>query len=153
MRNFSIKFDTSRTQVILKIKTMGRESLKTMLVYQAFRYELQPTKGQLIAFRNHAGMARFAYNWGLQERIRIFEENEGKDRFVSAIDQQKIWDDWKRSNAPWWPEVSKCAPQEALRNLDQAFKNYWRGRKAGRKVGFPKFKKRGGRDSFKFCGM
>jgi putative transposase len=34
-------------------------------------------------------------------------------------------------------------PQEALRDLDRAYANYWRGRKASRRVGLPKFKKRG----------
>ena len=123
-----------------------------MLTNQAYKYELQPTKGQLHLLRSHAGAARFAYNWGLAERIRIFEENEGKDRFVSSIGQHKAWNSWKRVNAPWWVEVSKCAPQGALQNLEKAFKNFWRSRKAGRKVGFPKFKKRGVHDSFTFTG-
>ena len=123
-----------------------------MMTNQAYRYELQLTRGQLSSLRQHAGAARFAYNWGLQERIRIFKENEGNDRFVSSIDQHKGWNVWKRVNAPWWTEVSKCAPQEALRNLDSAFKNFWRGRKSGHKVGFPKFKKRGVHDSFSFTG-
>ena len=45
-------------------------------------------------------------------------------------------------------EVSKCAPQEALRDLEQAYKNFFRRialKKAGPlkgKAGFPKFKKR-----------
>ncbi len=123
-----------------------------MLIHQAYRYELRPTRGQLASLRKHAGMARFAYNWGLQERIRIFKENEGRDRFTSSYSQHKAWNIWKRSNAPWWTEVSSRAPQGALKNLDQAFKNFWAGRKSGRKVGFPKFKKRGVHDSFKLWG-
>jgi len=49
-------------------------------------------------------------------------------------------------------EVSKCAPQEALRDLDKAFTNFWRGKKKGFKVGFPKFKKKGRHDSFRLYG-
>jgi putative transposase len=49
-------------------------------------------------------------------------------------------------------EVSKCAPQEALRDLHKAFTNFWRGRKKRKKVGFPKFKKKGRQDSFKLLG-
>lgn len=124
-----------------------------MLTNQAYRYELQPTKRQLSLIRQHAGTARFVYNWGLQERLRIFKDNEGKDRFVSAIDQHKAWNIWKRINAPWWSEVSKCAPQEALRNLDLAFRKFWKGRMRKRRVGFPKFKKRGARDSFRLTGL
>ncbi len=49
-------------------------------------------------------------------------------------------------------EVSKCAPQEALRDLDKAFNNFYRGLKEGTDVGFPKFKKRGEHDSFRLTG-
>jgi putative transposase len=49
---------------------------------------------------------------------------------------------------------SKCIPQEALRDLDQAFKNFKTGRKTGRKVGFPKFKKKNRcKDSFQLTGV
>ncbi len=43
----------------------------------------------------------------------------------------------------WLYEISKCAPQEALRDLDRAYAAFWRGRTAGRRVGFPKFKRKG----------
>ncbi len=49
-------------------------------------------------------------------------------------------------------ETSKCAPQEALRNLHRAFKNFYRGLKTGKKIGFPRFKRRGVRDSFRLYG-
>lgn len=49
-------------------------------------------------------------------------------------------------------EVSKCAPQEALRDLDRAFKNFFRGLKQTQKIGFPKFKKKSFSDSFRLTG-
>lgn len=49
-------------------------------------------------------------------------------------------------------EVSKCAPQEALRDLDRAFSNFFAGLKAGKKAGIPKFKKKGVRGSFRLTG-
>jgi len=30
----------------------------------------------------------------------------------------------KQTDYPWMYEVSKCAPQEALRDLEKAFKNF-----------------------------
>jgi len=54
--------------------------------------------------------------------------------------------------------VSKCAPQEALRDLDQAFAHFFRRvkeKKAGKqlKVGFPRFKsKKNGLGSFRLTG-
>jgi putative transposase len=54
----------------------------------------------------------------------------------------------KQTDYPWMYEVSKCAPQEALRDLEQAYRNFFRKlelKKQGKwkgKLGFPKFKKR-----------
>jgi putative transposase len=123
-----------------------------MLVNQAYRYELDPNNVQGTLFAKHAGTARFAWNWALARRIERFEKNEGKARFTCAAEQHREWNEWKRTGAPWWTEVSKCAPQEAFRDLDQAFKNFCQARKAGREVGFPKFKKRGLHDSFRLTG-
>ncbi len=49
-----------------------------------------------------------------------------------------------QSQNPWYYEVSKCAPQQALRDLDRAFKNFLTIPKRG----FPKFKKKGKKDGF-----
>jgi putative transposase len=54
----------------------------------------------------------------------------------------------------WLDEVAKCAPQEALGDLDRAFANFWQGRKQGRRVGYPNFKKRGRcPDRFRLTGQ
>jgi len=57
-------------------------------------------------------------------------------------------------------QYSKCIPQESLRDLERAFKNFqqnWKARQAGqtrRYVGFPKFKKKGRcKDSFRLNGV
>ena len=105
------------------------------------------TSSTLLA--KHAGTARFAWNWGLARRKEALECGE---RVPNAIEQNRDWNRWKHDNAPWAREVSKCAPQESLRNLDQAFANFWRARKEGRAVGFPKFKKKGRHDSFRLTG-
>ncbi|WP_316521232.1 IS607 family element RNA-guided endonuclease TnpB [Kitasatospora brasiliensis] len=54
---------------------------------------------------------------------------------------------------PWWHEVSTYAFQSAFYDADAAFKNWFdslTGRRAGRAVGYPRFKKKGrARDSFR----
>ncbi len=120
-----------------------------MLINRAYRYELDPNKEQRILFAKHAGAARFAYNWGLARRIALWEQEKKR---TNAIFQHKELNTLKKTDFPWMYEVSKCAPQEALRNLDNAFRNFFRGLKAGRKVGFPKFKKKGRHDSFRLTG-
>jgi len=123
-----------------------------MLVHKAYRYELDPTNSQKSSLLQHAGIARFAYNWGLEHRIKLYRENQGADRFTDAMKQHKLLNSLKKTQFPWMYECSKCAPQEALRNLDRAFRNFIRGLKTGQKVGFPRFKRRGVRDSFRLTG-
>ncbi|MCX4524028.1 IS607 family element RNA-guided endonuclease TnpB [Streptomyces anulatus] len=54
---------------------------------------------------------------------------------------------------PWWREVSTYAFQSAFIDADQAWKNWLdslAGRRAGRKVGYPRFKKKSrAKDSFR----
>lgn len=121
-----------------------------MKVKRAFRYELKPKKEQLILLAKHAGCSRFAYNWGLSERVKLYKET---GRQTNAIEQHRILNTLKQTEYPWMYEVSKCAPQEALRDLDKAFNNFFRGIKEGRKTGFPKYKKKGMHDSFRLTGI
>lgn len=123
-----------------------------MKVNQAFRYEIDPTNVQRSLLVKSAGVARFAFNWALADRKRRFEENEGKAKYTTAIEQHRLLNNLKATAFPWMYEVSKCAPQEALRDCERAFKNFWRGWKQGRKVGFPRFKKKGLNDSFRLTG-
>ncbi len=112
-----------------------------MLVRQAFRYELAPTAAQRTALANHAGAARWAWNWGLAVRSKAFRR---RGETLTAIDLHRLLNRLKRTpRYAWLYEVSKCAPQEALRDLDRAYAGVWRGRRQGRRVGFPRFKKRG----------
>ncbi len=123
-----------------------------MLVHKAYRYELDPNNHQKSSLYNHAGAARFAYNWGLEQRIALFKENRGEERFTDAMKQHKLLNSLKKTQFSWMYECSKCAPQEALRDLHRAFKNFYRGIRQGKKVGFPRFKRKGARDSFRLTG-
>jgi len=115
-----------------------------MLVNKAYRYELKPNKQQLTLLKKHAGCARFAWNRGLSEKKRLWEEEK---RSTNAIEQHRMLNRLKKTDFPWMCEVSKCAPQEALRDLDRTFKNCFEGR-----ADFPKHKKKGIRDSFRLTG-
>ena len=115
---------------------------------RAYKTELDLNDRQVTACRKHAGAARWAYNWGLQRKQEAYRQT-GKS--PSAIDLHRELNALKRTDVPWMYEVSKCAPQEALRNLDTAFAHFFRRaqlKKAGKyqgKLGYPKrtSKKRG----------
>ena len=117
-----------------------------MIVYRAYRTELDPNNRQRTLLLKSAGVARFAWNWGLQRRI---EEYRLTGRSSNAIVQHRQLNGYKKVFFPWMYEVSKCCPQEALRDLDRAFKNFFEGR-----AKFPKFKsKKRGAGSFRLTGQ
>jgi transposase len=82
-----------------------------------------------------------AWNWGLSIRRKAFQRRR---ETVGAVELHRLLIRLKGTPGyGWLYEVSKCAPQEALRDLDRAYANSWRGRKAGRRVGRPRLKKKG----------
>jgi putative transposase len=117
-------------------------------IQRAYKTELDLNNEQLTACRKHAGAARWAYNWGLARKQEAYRAT-GKS--PSAIDLHRELNALKQTQVPWMYEVSKCAPQEALRNLDYAFAHFFRRAQLKRQgalrgtVGYPtrKSKKRG----------
>ncbi len=115
-----------------------------MIVQQAYRYELDPTRYEAECLARHAGAARFAHNWAV-ERCRL--ALAAGPSIPSAVTLRREWNRWKRTNAPWWEEVSKCAPQEAFRNVQGSYAN-WRAGRASEQ----RFHRRGAKDSFRLTG-
>jgi putative transposase len=116
---------------------------------------LDLNNAQKTACAGHAGAARWAYNWGLARKIEAYQAGQ---KVPTAIDLHRELNALKKTELAWMYEVSKCAPQEALRNLDQAFAHFFRRvqeKRAGKKiqVGFPRFKsKKNGLGNFRLAG-
>jgi len=108
---------------------------------KSFKTKLKVNNQQKTILAKHAGVARHAYNWGLATCITEYEQTKKRP---SAITLHKRLVAEVKSINPWYYEVSKCAPQQALRDLDIAFKNFLTVSKRG----FPKFKKKGKKDNF-----
>ena len=106
-----------------------------------FKTELKLNNKQKTLMAKHAGVARHAYNWGL---ATCFEALEKGEKLPTAIDLHKKLVAEVKPAYPWYYEVSKCAPQQALRNLSTAFKNWWVHQHTKK----PRFKKKGRRDRF-----
>ena len=124
-----------------------------MRVQRAYKHELNVNNAQITLLKKHAGVSRFTYNWGLAQRQKLYQNNTADDRYTNAIKQHKVLNSLKKSEFPWMYEVSKCAPQEALRDLDRAYRNFFRSIKKGGRHGFPRFKKKGrSLDSFRLTG-
>lgn len=112
-----------------------------MSAYEAVRIRLDPTPRQTRLLESHAGGARFAYNLMLAHVQRQISLGEKPDWTLYAM--RRWWNEWKDEIAPWWRENSKEAYGSAFEWLSQALRNWSdsrKGRRAGRRVGWPKYK-------------
>jgi putative transposase len=122
-----------------------------MIIHRGYKTEIKLNNRQETLCRKHVGCARFAYNWGLHRKIEAYRQT-GKS--PNAIALHRELNQLKQTQFPWMYEVSKCAPQEALRNLDRAFHHFFRRVRNGNPPGFPKFKSRKrGLGSFRLTGV
>lgn len=126
-----------------------------MLVTQGYRVELDLTHEQITACRQHVGASRWAYNYGLRRKQECYQAGL---KTPTAIDLHREINALKQ-DTPWMYGVSKCAFQEGLRDLDNAFAHFfrkWRLKKQGQwkgKLGYPRFKsKKRGLGSCRFTG-
>lgn len=97
---------------------------------------------------SHAGAARFAYNAGLAHVKEALDNGESPK--WSHYDLRRWWNANKDELAVnrdtgvvWWDQNSKEVYSMAFRDLAQGFSNWSKSRKGkrkGRRVGFPKFK-------------
>jgi putative transposase len=125
-------------------------------VPRAYKTELDLNNRQVIACKRHAGAACYVYNWGL---VRKQEAYHATGSSPSAIDLHRELNALKQTELPWMYHVSKCAPQEALRNLNTASAQVFRRcalkreAKLTGKVGYPQPKtKKKGLGSFRLTG-
>jgi putative transposase len=125
-------------------------------ITRAYKTELDLNNRQITACRLPAGAARWTYNWALQRKQEAYLATK---RSPSAVELHRELNALKKTELPWLYEVSKCAPQEALRNLDRAFAHLFRRctlKKEGKwrgKLGYPQRKtKRKGVGSFRLTG-
>lgn len=114
-----------------------------MILAHAIR--LVPTLAQEEYFRRACGASRFTYNWTLAEWKRRYEAGEKP----SGRSLKKQFNSIRREQFPWTYEVHRDCTARPFDHVQRAFQNFFRGLKTGKKVGYPKFKKRGkSRDSF-----
>jgi IS605 OrfB family transposase len=127
-------------------------------VVAAYRFALDPTPSQERALGSHAGAARFAFNWALARVKAVMDQRAAEATYGitgddltpaagwSAYALRRAWNAVKDTVAPWWAENSKEAYAGGLANLAQGLGNWSAsksGTRKGRRVGFPRFKKRG----------
>jgi putative transposase len=106
----------------------------------AFKFELQPNGEQLRNLRQFAGSCRFVYNKGLALNLERHEKEEKRLGYAGLC---ALLPNWKMEHE-FLSEVPAQALQQALQNLERAYTNFFQKR-----ADFPKFKKKGQRESFR----
>ncbi len=128
-----------------------------MRILQAYRFALDPSPRRERAMRAHLGARRFAYNWGLAlVKARLDARARGEDVEVPYTLQalRREWNRAKETAAPWWREHSKEAYSSGLDALARGLRAFFdsrAGKRRGRCVAFPVFRKKGrARQSVRF---
>lgn len=111
----------------------------------SYKFRMYPNAEQENLIRRTFGCCRFVFNYFLAQRV---SEYESTGKSPTRFQQDKELTVLKQK-LEWLQEPDKCALQNAVKNLDAAYKYFFRRVKNGEKPGFPKFKsKRNNRRSY-----
>ena len=109
---------------------------------RAYKYRIYPTEEQKVLLAKTFGCCRFVYNWALNLKIQTYKQEKKSIGNVELTNRMKSE---LKTEHEWLSEVNSQSLQSALRNLDTAYKNFFRDTHA---VGFPRFKSRKQKQSF-----
>jgi putative transposase len=130
----------------------GRSNFKVPVgwVARGWRFEVETTtSAQWALIAQHFGARRFAYNWALA-KVKANLDARAADPSIPPLawtlpTLRKAWNQAKGEVAPWWPSCSKEACASGITDLVAALHGWSaskQGRRAGARVGFPRFKSR-----------
>ena len=105
-----------------------------------YQYRFYPTVQQKISLAQLFGCVRVVYNDAL-----YLCRSESKKLKSADLQKIVITEAKKTVERAWLKEVSNVALQQSVNDLEIAFKNFFdscKGKRKGKKVGYPKFKKK-----------
>jgi putative transposase len=110
---------------------------------QAFKYEIRPNGEQARDMRRFAGSCRFVFNKALALQKARYEQGEKKLGYAGLCKELTAW---RNGVETLWLANAPVHPlQQALKDLERAYANFFEKR-----ADFPRFKKKGQRDSFRY---
>lgn len=111
---------------------------------RAYKYRIYPNAAQREAISKTLGCCRWVWNHALDMREGAYADGT---KVPSINDVMKLLPVWKKTDAPWLGDADAVALQQSLRDLDRAYRNFFR---APGRVGFPRFKsKRDGHQDYR----
>ena len=110
-------------------------------VNKTYKFRIFPNAEQEQNLARHFGHSRFVYNYFLNQRKEQYLEGKKSDNYYAqAASLTKLK---KEKGTEWLKEVNSQTLQFALKSLDSAYTNFFRGN-----AKFPRFKSRSNKNSF-----
>lgn len=104
---------------------------------KAYKYCINPNSEQAQKFAQFFGATRFAFNWGLDQKIKLYTESK---KSISCFELcNNLTSIKKQEEFNWLNDIHSQVLQMSLRRLDNAFQKFF---SKSLKAGFPKFKSR-----------
>ena len=111
------------------------------VINKTYRFRIYPTAKQEQNLARHFGHSRFVYNYFLNQRKEQYQSDKKSDNYYKqAASLTKLK---KEEGTEWLKEVNSQTLQFALKSLDSAYTNFFRGN-----AKFPRFKSRRHKNSF-----
>lgn len=111
---------------------------------QAYKFELKPNGEQLRAMRRFAGACRFVFNKALAWQKECYAaDNTIKFSYTALANFLPTWKSDKETE--WLKDSPSQCLQQTLKDLERAYKNFF-----AKRADFPRFKKKGQSDSFRY---
>ena len=107
-------------------------------MFKSYKFRIYPNETQKELISKHIGSSRFVYNLALETKNTAYL---GSKANISPFDLIKQLPELKKE-CTWLKEVNSQSLQQAIQNMDVAFKKFFKG------AGFPKFKKKSNGGSF-----
>jgi len=98
---------------------------------KAIKVKIYPSKSKKVLIEKHFGCCRFAYNFGLERKVKTYTETK------KSISSYEISGEIPKLyiEKPWLKEVNSQSLQQSLQDLESAFSHFFKKNNQ-----FPKFK-------------
>lgn len=121
-----------------------------MQIIRGYKTELDLNNVQRAWLGRCVGASRFVFNWGLATWKYWYED--GKKPSAYSL-RTHFNNNIKDEECPWVCDIPYAVTEGAFADLGAAFQNFFRRVRQGETPGYPRFKRRDGRGSFKLRGV
>ena len=98
------------------------------MVHRAYKFRLKPNREQDDAFRQISGTVRAVYNAALEQREHHYRQYQRATGNALNYNAQSAELKYLRKEFDWIEQVPYTAMQEALKDLQRAYQNFFAGR-------------------------